>query len=192
MPHLVQSRSVAPTRTFRSAKTAHAVPIPHDLVEVALIQASLDPDILAIAPVRHPVWSPDADHRCHFVLTRVDVREGIVVTPEDGAASLEPEPGCLPVTTLRSAVLSAEPYASNVRLVWACATRWFPGGDQVRILDFLGEYGESPMREVARVAQASSDPFATVMALACRDLVELDLHSGPLGPETRVARRLAP
>lgn len=33
------------------------------------------------------------------------------------------------------------------------------------------------------------DPAAAVMALACNDLLELDLESGPLGPQTMVRVR---
>ncbi|MCW6509862.1 hypothetical protein [Lichenifustis flavocetrariae] len=192
MSSLPASTRAVAVRTFRSAKTAHAVPIASDLVETALVQASLDPEVLVIAPVQPPTWSPDAHPVAHFVVTRADERIGVHVAVEDHTPDVEPSPDRLKTVVLRPADLRAEPFANNVRLAWACARRWYPAGDQVRILRFLQENGESSLIDAAQAASASSDPVATLMAMACRDLLELDLRSGPLGPETRVARRLAP
>lgn len=192
MPFVSLSSAVASARTFTSAKTVHAVPLVCEAVESALLQATLDPEVLAIAPVRPPVWSPDAHPAAHFVLTNAVERFGVFVAFAEGMPAIEAHPGRLRTVVIRPADLDSEPFAANVRMVWACARRSYPAGDQVRVMQFLQEHGASPLIEVAQAASASSDPVATVLAMACRDLVELDLRSGPLGPDTRVTRRLAP
>ena len=87
--------------------------------------------------------------------------------------------------------LLAEPTATDLRMIWSCATRWYVPGDQVRVLQYLSDNGNASLFDAAQAATASVDGVATVLALACRGLVELDLSEGPLGPETRV-RRLFP
>ena len=49
-----------------------------------------------------------------------------------------------------------------------------PVADKVRILHFLSEHGSSHLMDVAQAATASRDAIATILALCCSWLLEID------------------
>ena len=60
----------------------------------------------------------------------------------------------------------------------------------IRVLEALAG-GPLPLAE-ASWAVPSGDGVVVCLALACRDLLEIDLTGAPLGPETPVKRRRHP
>lgn len=79
------------------------------------------------------------------------------------------------------------PLLMNCRSVWGCRRVQVPAADQVRVLDLLGS---DPLL-LAEVVQAvrAEDGVPAILALACHGILQLDLETAPLGPETRVWRR---
>jgi hypothetical protein len=55
---------------------------------------------------------------------------------------------------------------------------------RMQILTVLQEVGLLQLGCLLQRVRAVRDPAPAVMALACSDLIELDLISGPLGPST--------
>lgn len=171
-------------RTFVSSKTASPVACPDDVARLALIKATLDPGITSIRPV--DASDSGAFHRPLATLVGVDGSVVLCVRGVDGPDA----PGCDASTLVYSAAdLARDPLAANLRAVWCCARRWVSPGDQVRVLHLLDEIGSTTLIDVAQAATASVDGVATVLAMACKGLVEIDLDDGPLGPGTRVRRR---
>lgn len=61
--------------------------------------------------------------------------------------------------------------------------------DRVRLLAALDQEGSLPLGEAMTAIRNGTDPIGAIAALALRRFVDLDLNSGRIGPETRVARR---
>jgi hypothetical protein len=177
---------------FISAKTATAIPARCALVRDALILQTLDPAVRAIEYI--------ASTRVHQ--TQVDL-QAIVVVRDDGRYVLDVvaarrindvedeglalialgELGLTPLV-LTTEEIRREPRFANARLVWAY--RHHPVGItmRMRILTVLADDGPMPLGRLLAEIRGDRDPTPAVMALACSDLITLDLVSRPLGPAT--------
>lgn len=181
---------------FVSAKTASPIPARHPALRQALVRASLDPAVHAISyvPTAHvAAASVDLDI---IVVERGDERFRLDVVPARRVRSAEAE-GAFQIAMIQLGLaplvvtaedLRAEPMRSNCDLVWSHRGRAVPIDQRMQILRLLADDG--PMALDRLLAGASGrDPAAAVMALACDDLLELDLESGSLGPATMVRTR---
>jgi hypothetical protein len=186
-------KSKAPNRFFMSAKTTRAVPVRDALFEEALVQASLDPTVRAIEPLPRSPLSPLRREEA-VVVVRVDGRFVLVVeaaTTRSADAIIPPEfrtdSPQLPKMVLTEAYLRSEPRCSNNRLVWSYRRRRVSAGLRFQIIQTLREDGPITLAELTSVVRILGNSCAPVLALACADLVELDLEAVPLGSAT-VAR----
>jgi hypothetical protein len=84
-----------------------------------------------------------------------------------------------------------EPQITNARMIWRCSKWQVHPTDLVRVLHHLDEAGQSKVIEVSQVCRPHVDGVAVIAAMACQGLIDVDISSGPLGPETRVTRRRA-
>jgi hypothetical protein len=80
-----------------------------------------------------------------------------------------------------------EPRYANARLVWSHRETPVSVGLRLRILLKLLDEGPMPLGELLKSIRSEVDPAPAVMALACANLVELDLLSQPLSPTTIVS-----
>jgi hypothetical protein len=185
-------------RTFYSAKAAVPIGYKAGRVRIALIQLSLDPSVDAIefvptVELSGTEVSVDAviivRDGAKWLLDLVDERP-IAELDEVGLRLLAAEKIGLPTFSITSADLDRQPYANNCRLVWLCQNEHVPAGDRVRILQVLTEEGSMPLASAAEQCRSATDPVAAVLSLVCADLLEADLESAPLGPETRIERRV--
>jgi hypothetical protein len=189
-------RSLSP-RQFAAAKATARIPLCCRLTHQALVQAALDPDVVRIDFVESVAVREIDVPLGGIILVRgdgawlLDLPDAQPTLDIDDAGSRELaiEQLAIPRLTIATAELQQEPCASNCSLVWSCRTRWVSPGDQVRILHYLEENGASPLITVAPNVISATDPIASVLALACRDLIELDLISAPLNPSTIVRHR---
>jgi hypothetical protein len=190
-----KSRSGIPP--FIAAKTSgRRIPVRSAIALRALVQASLDPAVVEIdfiesakvrgieVPVRSIVLVR-ADGP--WLLDLVDARPPLDID-QAGLHLLAIESLGIPTLTQTHADLDKRPRASNCDLVWACRRRKVAPDDRILILRRLEESAAFPLIEVASVVR-TGDGVATVFALACENLVELDLVSAPVGPSTAVALR---
>jgi hypothetical protein len=181
---------------FVSAKTAAPVPARHQALREALVRASLDPAVRSITHVQaaHVEAAPlDVDF---VVVERPDGRFRLDVVParrvhdgiEDSAFQIAMIRLDLAPIVVTAEDLRAEPGRSNRDLVWSHRGRAVSVDQRLQILRLLADDG--PMALDALLASVTGrDPAAAVMALACDDLLELDLESGPIGPSTVVRAR---
>ncbi len=190
--------STAGARLFTSAKTVTAIPVRCPLVRDALVQASLDPAVRSIEFIASARVDQTPIDLGAIVLVRDDGRYLLDVVPARPLRDIEEEGlvliavahlGLTPLV-LTAAEIRREPRFANCNLTWAY--RLHPVGVSLRlqILQVLADDGHMPLSRLLPAIRSDRDPGPAVLALACADLVELDLNSAPLGPQT-IARALA-
>jgi hypothetical protein len=188
----------AAANLFVSAKTCVAIPAPCALVRDALLQATLDPAVRSIEFLSQARSGATPVNLDAIVVTRDDGRFVLDIVParpvrdrEHGSFVLAAlaELGLTPLT-LTEADIEREPRLSNSRLVWSY--RLAPVGItlRMRVLQILADDGPMPLSRLLSAVRSDRDPSPAVMALACSDLIELDLVTRPLGPQT-IARSRA-
>ena len=179
---------------FTSAKTAMPVAIRSSLAAQALVQATLGHSVLEISPGFSIDGSGRRPVEIDAILTCFDGRHALIVAPAElgepdrqrivrDLAAFD-----LKLRALDQSDIAREPFATNACLVWAYAGKSFSASDVIRVLHHLGEFGPSPIIDVAS-STVSQDGVAAVMAMCCRGLIDLDLLRVPLGPYTDVRQR---
>jgi hypothetical protein len=177
---------------FVSAKTSVAIPASCPLVRDALIQATLDPAVRAIeflAQARVAATQIDLNA---IVIVRDDGRfylDVVAARPlrdaeHEGLALIALADLDLVPITLTAADIKREPRFANSRLVWSY--RLAPVGIslRMRVLQILGDDGPMSLSRLLSAVRSDRDQNPAILALACSDLIELDLVSRPLGPLT--------
>jgi hypothetical protein len=183
---------------FKSAKCAVAIPVRHLLIGEALVQASLDPRILSInyiptVTVGASLVALDAavlvQKEGRRILDVVDAPPVVGISGDSLRRLALKQLGLTPLT-LSASDIRREPLYSNARLVWSYRNRKVPIGLRIRVLELLAEDG--PIRLANLLAATGSnevDPAAGVLALACANLLEIELSETPFGPQTLVRCR---
>lgn len=182
---------------FISAKTSTAIPAPHSIVRCALVQASLDPlvrslDFIASTTVEATPVALKAivvvqdDGR--FYLDLVEARPVHDVETENLALIALDRLGMAPLT-LTAADIRREPRFTNAQAVWEHRAHTVGISMRLKVLTVLEEDGPLALGCLLERIDAGRDPAPAIMAMACSDLIELDLVSRPLGPSTIVRSR---
>ena len=96
-----------------------------------------------------------------------------------------------PQIVLTEADLRSEPRCSNTRLVWSYRRRRISAGLRFQITQTLREDGPMTLAKLMSAVRIQTKSAAAVFALACADLVELDLGAAPIGPYRRKVPRLS-
>lgn len=178
---------------FTGAKCAGGIPFSSPLMREALLQASLDREVTRI----EYVTSAQLPHAVGAVVIHrdgkrfaLDIRRGGEDIAAEGAefetVVREHRLELLPITETE---LRREPRFGNSKLAWLYARHPVNIDDRMRILQMLADEGPLTLGEIVRDSRFHREPSSAVMALACSDLIELDLDSHPLGPETTVRIR---
>jgi hypothetical protein len=179
---------------FISAKTSTAIPARHPALRNALIQASLDPQVRSIAYVASTSVASKQIELDAVVVRRDDGRFLLDVVPARSIRDVE-EKGLAQIALtelgLKRIILTAEeirrePRYTNAHFVWSYREIPVPVGLRMRILQMLLDEGPMPLGELLKSIRSERDPAPAVMALACADLLYLDLGSQPLRPATIV------
>jgi len=187
-----RATETAASTLFISAKTRVAIPTTCALVRDALVQATLDPAVRAIeflaqaqvgaAPIDLNAVIIVRDHDRLYL----DVVAGRPLRDADdeGLALIALAELDLAPITLTAADIQREPRFANSRLVWC--HRMHPVGIsmRMRVLQILADDGPMALSRLLSAVRSDRDPSPAVMAMACSDLIELDLVSRPLGPAT--------
>jgi hypothetical protein len=175
---------------FISAKTSTAIPARHPALRNALIQASLDPRVRSIAYVASTSVASEKVELDAVVIRRDDGRFLLHVVPARSIRDVEEKGlGALAELGLKQIILTTEeirrePRYTNARFVWSYREIPVPVGLRMRILQMLLDDGPMPLGELLKSIRSNHDPAPAVMALACADLLHLDLVSRPLSPTT--------
>ena len=174
-----------------------AIPWRHPLVKDALVLASLDPMVGSIEylpTVPSLSVSTDVDaivlerHDGRYHLDVIEARPRRSIARHIFVAEALSELGLRPWTISEAEVFS-EPRWTNARAVWAHADHPVPVGLRIQVLGMLAEDGALPLADILGRLRCDRDPAPALMGMACGDLIELDLISGPIGPATQVRHR---
>jgi hypothetical protein len=179
--------------SFRKKSGMLPIPVRHHLLWDALAQAALDPTVHSIeylpAIQGSTATKVDAivldrdDGRYHLEIPEARPRQSIARTLIVAQVLLDL--GLRPHVQTEGDILR-EPHYTNARTVWAHADHPVPVGLRLQVLGTLTDDGAMPLGEFLSRLRSDRDPAPSVMALACLNLIELDLTSAPLGPATIV------
>jgi hypothetical protein len=181
--------------SFVSAKTAIPIPSKHPALSEALIQLSLDPRVRSIDYVPTAIVASEQIDLGAIVVQRVDGRFLLDLVQARPIRDLDGEGLSLIALGklgLKSWVISAkslrrEPRYSNALFVWLYNGHPVAREQRKRILRALTDKEPIPLGQLER--RSGRDPFPSIMALVCADLVELDLISQPITRTTIVRCR---
>lgn len=188
-----RSERVDLSAQFVSVKCARAaIPVRHPLVLDALVQAALDPTVRSIdympvartelATVKVDAIAIERDDG-RFYLDVVEARPRRSISHRRMVAQALLDLGLRALVRTESDVLR-EPRCTNARTVWECAGRPIEIGLRLQVLGALTDDGAMPLADLLSRVRSNRDPAEAVLAMACADLIELDLVSAPLGPRT--------
>jgi hypothetical protein len=187
----VSRAAPAATSLFVSAKTSVAIPAACPLVRDALIQATLDPSVRTIEFLAQARVGATQVDLGAIIIVRDDGRfvlDVVAARPvrdveQEGLALIAYSRLGLSQITLTAADIKREPRFANSRLVWSY--RLAPVGISMRmaILQVLADDGPMALSRLLSSLRSDRDPNPAILALACSDLIELDLVSRPLGPQ---------
>jgi hypothetical protein len=180
---------------FASAKTTTGIPVLHDAVYAALLLQNFDPSVRRIDFASAP--RPCAASLTFGTITLIRAEGRVILDIVDGKAAREPEPGTpaasrpvadadVPTISLTAEEIRNDARLPNARLVWSY--RRTPVGIALRlqILEMLADEGPMTFSDLLGAVRTPADPAAALMALACSNLVEIELDRGPIGPSTKV------
>jgi hypothetical protein len=190
------ARSAA-SSLFISAKTTTAIPAASDLVRDSLVQATLDPSVRRIdfhAQARVDAAQVDLNAVAivrddgRFYLDIVEARPARASEDAALASAALAALGLTPLTLVGEDI-RRQPRFANAGLVWSY--RLAPVGISMRmaVLQILSDDGPMPLSRLLSALRGDRDPVPPVMAMACSDLIEIDLLSRPLGPASIVRAR---
>jgi len=161
-------------RGFKGFKNQHPVQYSLRCCRDALIQATLDRHVQAIAPT--PFDATDAKAFFAFEAS-VAGKQGIVALTDRPNAGLFPPPAGLGFgITIAISQVRAEPLLSNARLVWSHKEKLVPAEFQIRALQALGKSRAGLALADLRSVLSSSYPrwLDFVFTMAARGDVEFD------------------
>lgn len=192
-----QLRHRATAQVFASCKCKVEIPVQDILLRYALQQASLESSVRAIsyrkvADIQFPQVSLTG-----VVLDRVDGNFLLKVCekqPERSDNDIAWLACVLESSGLRllerdALDIKREPLFSNARAVWSHERYSVSLRDRLKIAAALAEDGPQSILELEERARPTCDIIASLCALACEDLVELNIHDTYLGPSTIVRGR---
>jgi hypothetical protein len=187
-----RSPAASSVRGFISAKTSAAIPAACCLAWDALIQATLDPAIRRIDLIRSAHVGFIRVDIGAIVLNRDDGRFLLDIVParrirdidEEGLALIALAELGLPTLYLAADDILREPRLANSRAVWSYRLQPVGITMRMRVLSILMENGPMPLSQLLSAIRADRDPGPVVLAMACSDLIQLDLIGVPLGPAT--------
>jgi hypothetical protein len=183
---------------FTSAKTTASVPIRHPAIRDALVQLSLDAAVRSIDYIASATVGLEQADLDAIVVQGESGRVLLDIIPARPIRDLEDEGLALialgelnlPTWVLTSEDIRREPRSSNSRLVWLYNRHHVPLDLRMRILKLLSEHHSMKLGQLLQeIQETGSHGSRAIMALACADLIELDLESQPLGPKTIVRPR---
>jgi hypothetical protein len=185
-------------KLFTAAKVSGGIPLISPLLGDALIQACLDPQISRIELLSARPSAVMRQDQEIVVLHSVEGRRFALdladeESPRDidgyGLFLVALEKLGLDLLHWSRFDIRREPLFSNCGLVWSHVNHRVAIGDRIRIMQILAEEGPLRIGDLVRNGPYQGDPSTALMALACHNVIELDLCQAALGPSTNVRIR---
>lgn len=165
-------------RGFKSYKSDRPIPYTRRVSRDALIQATLEPEISELAPLKGSHGAP-ADAFFLFVVTTQGQRCAIALSDRSNGVMFDPPAGCDAAVAICIDSILAEPILTTSRMIWSRREEIVPPAFMVKLLRRLGR-SENGERLADLEDVLTEDPIKWVdytMALACRGLVSVDYRN---------------
>lgn len=180
-----------------AAKCLTAIPARTTLHRDALIQSILDPHVRSTEFLKEVRFGTAVVTVNSIVLRRddgaymLDIVGHTAHRDVDQEETLDSGLKSLGLSLLRvdAADIRREPKLSSAREIWSHRNFDVPLLDRMRILSALSEYGPRPIASLEDIIQSRFELSASVCRLACEDLVEIDIATRALGPNSIVRAR---
>jgi hypothetical protein len=178
-----------------SRKTTGAIPAHSPFARDLVVQSVLDPGVRRVEFLNQIVHDGVAVATRSIVVTRDDKRFLVdLVGSHSGRTPGQQQIVDLGLEALgierikvSPGAIKREPRHSNARLIWQHRGTAVSARDRSRIISYLSEHGPLVIGRLETDVDISIDMTTAVCALACDDLLEIDLDAAPLGRGTRVA-----
>lgn len=178
---------------FTGPKCNVAIPVKDGLLLDALQQASLSPSVRSIGYRTGPQLECPPVSLAGVVLHRED---GLYLLRVGAQPQRRSEESARLEHVMRrhglrllerdAADVHREPFFSNVRAVWSHSGRTVPLLVRLKIGLALEEHGPQALGELEERTRLAGDLVGAVCALACENLLRLDIGTARLGPSTLV------
>jgi hypothetical protein len=195
---MTQLRVRSMSKNFiNSPKTTSAIPTQSSLHRDLVVQSALDPHVRSIeflTEVRHR----DTTITVNSIVLRRDDGNYMLEIPgrrrprdvnEENVIFLGLQSMGLSLLEIDTDEIRREPRLSNAREIWGCKDLRVPIRDRMHIMTALSEDGPQSILTLQDIVPAKADLASSLCALACADLVEIDMDDRPLGPHTLVRAR---
>lgn len=180
-----------------ATKCLTAIPTRTSLHRDALIQSVLDPHVRSAEFLKEVRFGADVITVNSIVLRRDDGAYMLDIVGASARRDVDQEETLyfglkslgLSLLRLDAADIRREPKLSSAREIWSHRTFDVPLRDRMRILSALSEYGPRPIVSLEDIIQSRFELSASVCRLACDDLVEIDVATRALSPNSIVRAR---
>lgn len=178
------------SRSFASSKCRRPIVVSHPSLEVALIAATLDPDVTSIDMVETDGISGQSDPL--IVLDRSDGRFALQVSTDawpradrELTKQQNLRVASLGLTSLDINGSDLElPRFLNAKQIWHSRNTRVSAAVRIQVSGLLAEGGR-PLGDLLRHLRADVDPLRAIFAMACNGEIGIDLD-GDLGPSSMV------
>jgi len=195
---MTQLRVRSASQSFiNSPKCRSAIPTKTALHRDFLIQSVLDPNVRSIEFLTEVRYG-DAALTVNSIVVRRDDGNFMVEIPgrreprdvdQENILTFGLQSIGLSILEMDIEEIRREPLLGNAREVWDCKDFRVSIRDRMHIMTALSEDGPQTILALQDIASTSYDLASSLCALACADLVEIDILDQPLGPLTVVRAR---
>jgi len=187
----MHSRIARSPASFRSVKSSAPVPVSSALRLDVLVQSALDPSVDEIDYVQCAVISGCRVHLDLPIIVRKRARFAVDIVDDhplrsvddEGLSLLAVQDLGLEILELRRSDIHRDPVADNARLVWRHADQEVRFDDEIAALEALSgrDFTIDQLTELTGVS------VEAIFALACADLVAVDLTAHRICADTMVS-----
>lgn len=167
---------------FSSFKTRNPIHYQQRWIRDALIQSSLDPHSVELAPSSTPL--DDLPGGAVFAFRRRTQPGFGLVLVTAVETDMENIIGDERVTVVSRSELSLEPRLTAARAIWTHKRLQVDSAERYRAIELVSRWGCAALHEVLAAFRSESvEPVHQVCSLIANSYLEIDLH-GPLSPST--------
>jgi hypothetical protein len=182
--------------TISTRKTTGAIPAPLPLTRDLVVQSCLDRSVRRVEFLDRVAYDGTVVLARSDVVSRddgrffVDVPDTRPVRPvgHDEILRLGLYAQGITRIVVDAATIRREPRRGNARLIWEHRAAPVASRDRERILHHLAEHGPCTIGQLARRV-TTADAMTTVCAMACDDLIDIDIDTAQLDDGTAVGLR---
>lgn len=188
----IPERHISDVGSFASPKTTNLISVPSEILRQALVRQTLDPTVEVIEYVPHVMLRGRETQLAAIVLVKESGNYAIDIPNHYPVALSDGDLGELRLSRLllTRAEILRDPIAANARRVWSMRNHRVPVYARMQIMNVLEKKNAVPVGEILNSLSRGYDGLASLLSLACANIVVLDISSRMLSDDTIVQRGL--